>query len=220
MNFYRPRNMKDGYEPKDELEVYITSVAQHQLYTTQRPKVQPVLYPDQIETYAAQDSQIGKTTAARCYIKIGNNSILAVLDSDITVSIMSNKMIKKLDLKIIKPSTTMVANANRARVRALGKVVNVNENSLIKLEDNENKGTFDKFKFEDELLEEAKEYFTYKTSKIKCLETPKKNKLDGEKDIFAYNMNNLSQTNMLVHKIDTGNAVPIKQTPYRAAPSV
>ncbi|CAG8661664.1 16912_t:CDS:2 [Cetraspora pellucida] len=266
----------NGYEPENELEAYITSVAQHQPYTTQRPKgqpkkskinensqslpkkvspprprqkressiinklvpydvsddiinsranvtlgqilqypdqcqklakvlkcpllplVPPVLYPDQMKTHAAQDPQFGKTIATRCYIKIRNNPILAVLDSGAAVSIMFNKIVKKLDLKITEFSTTMVIIANRARVRALGKVVDVKlvvdrilvpttfqvikstdktlllgmdwfkriENPLMELEDDEDKGTFDEFEFEDESLEEAEGYFTCKTSGI------------------------------------------------------
>ncbi|CAG8650701.1 10488_t:CDS:2 [Cetraspora pellucida] len=107
---------------------------------------------------------------------------------------MSNKIVKKLDLKITEPFTIMVVTVNEVRVRALEKVVDVqmkyaqlyiNENRLyiqynykvtkisiscnkenlsIKLKDAENKDIFDEFKFEDELLEEAKGYFIYKTS--------------------------------------------------------
>ncbi|CAG8853042.1 7846_t:CDS:1, partial [Gigaspora margarita] len=40
-----------------------------------------------------------------------------------------------------------------------------------------------------------------------------------DKDIFARNVNDLGQTDIVTHEINTGTAVPIKQAPYRAAPS-
>ncbi|CAG8723931.1 692_t:CDS:2, partial [Cetraspora pellucida] len=88
---------------------------------------------------------------------------------------------EELDLKITEPSTTMVVTANRVRVRALGKVVEVElyvqydykvakipiscngENPPMEPEDEEDEGTFDEFEFEDESLEEAEGYFTCKT---------------------------------------------------------
>ncbi|CAG8606066.1 8942_t:CDS:2, partial [Cetraspora pellucida] len=203
---------------------------------------------------------------------------------------MSNRMVKKLDLKITEPSSTMVVTANGARVRALGKVVEVElyvqydykvakipiscngENPPMEPEDEEDEGTFDEFEFEDESLEEAEGYFTCKTSGIELFGNPWEDchspatylsyveellsnepepepeeeeflevkleksmcssslpleqcqraleKLDSEKDIFARDINDLGQMDVLVHEIDTGNAVPIKQAPYRAAPSV
>ncbi|CAG8773770.1 674_t:CDS:1, partial [Cetraspora pellucida] len=45
-------------------------------------------------------------------------------------------------------------------------------------------------------------------------------KLNSKKGIFARDLNDLGQTDVLVHEIDTGNAAPIKKAPYRAAPSV
>lgn len=41
-----------------------------------------------------------------------------------------------------------------------------------------------------------------------------------EKNIFAHDVNDLRQTNVVTHGIDTGSAVLIKQSPYWAAPSV
>ncbi|CAG8839056.1 3882_t:CDS:1, partial [Racocetra persica] len=46
------------------------------------------------------------------------------------------------------------------------------------------------------------------------------NFLNIKKAIFARDTNDISQTNLMIHEINTGSATPIKQTPYRAAPSV
>ncbi|CAG8830691.1 28494_t:CDS:1 [Gigaspora margarita] len=80
---------------------------------------------EDIETNVAQLTLNEWTTAARCYIRIKNNSIVAVLDSSAAMSLMSKKMMNKLDLKIDEPSTTIVVTTNRTRERALGKIKNV-----------------------------------------------------------------------------------------------
>ncbi|CAG8720146.1 16803_t:CDS:2, partial [Gigaspora margarita] len=76
--------------------------------------------------------------------------------------------------------------------------------SIVKHPESEN--TFDKFEYEDEVLDEAEEK---ELAHAKLLE---------EKDIFSQNMNDLGQTDIIIHKIVTGTVAPIKQAPYHAAP--
>lgn len=59
-----------------------------------------------------------RTTAARCYVRIKNNPIVAILDSGAAMSLMSKKMMDKLALKIDGPSTTVVLTVNGTRERA------------------------------------------------------------------------------------------------------
>src|ERR1700742_3021876 len=40
--------------------------------------------------------------------------------------------------------------------------------------------------------------------------------MKNHEDIFVKNKNELGKTNVVKHKIDTGNAKPIRQRPYRA----
>jgi hypothetical protein len=44
--------------------------------------------------------------------------------------------------------------------------------------------------------------------------------LANNKDIFARDMSQLGQTHLVTHHIDTGDAAPIKQRPYRTAPAL
>ncbi|CAG8737842.1 24157_t:CDS:2, partial [Cetraspora pellucida] len=44
--------------------------------------------------------------------------------------------------------------------------------------------------------------------------------LNDKKNVFAHDTNDLGQTTLTVHEIDTGSTTPIKQHPYHAAPSV
>ncbi|CAG8664047.1 17619_t:CDS:2, partial [Cetraspora pellucida] len=123
----------------------------------------------------------------------------------------------------------------------------VQENSSMDLEDVEDEGTFDEFEFEDELLEEAEGYFTGRTSGIELFENlwedcnspatylahveelpssepdPEEESLEAklERSMCSSSLPlEQWQTDALVHEIDTGSAVPVKKTPYRAAPSV
>ena len=44
--------------------------------------------------------------------------------------------------------------------------------------------------------------------------------LAGQRDIFAADMSELGETHLTTHRIDTGDAPPIKQRPYRTAPAL
>ncbi|CAG8778993.1 11869_t:CDS:1, partial [Gigaspora margarita] len=80
---------------------------------------------EDIETNVVQLTLSERTTTACCYIHIKNNPIVAILDSGTAMSLMSKKIMNKLDLKIDEPSTTVVVTVNRTRKRALGKIKDV-----------------------------------------------------------------------------------------------
>ncbi|CAG8559270.1 17916_t:CDS:2 [Gigaspora margarita] len=82
------------------------------------------LDPD-METNIVQPTNSEHTTAAHCYVRIRNNPVVAVLDSGAAMSLMSRRMMEKLNLKIDEPSTTVVVTANGTREHALGKVNNL-----------------------------------------------------------------------------------------------
>ncbi|CAG8687108.1 1917_t:CDS:2, partial [Cetraspora pellucida] len=91
--------------------------------------------------------------------------------------------------------------------------------------DVENEGTFDEFKFKDELLEEAEGYFISKISEELPSSKPdlkeeSLKKLNSEKGIFTYDLNDLEQMDALVYKIDTGSAISVKKASYHAASSI
>ncbi|CAG8518906.1 1392_t:CDS:2 [Cetraspora pellucida] len=89
-------------------------------------------------------------------------------------------------------------------------------------------GIFEEFKYEDKELKEAEGYFTDELADVEEFLTEEKDskeetleeKIKKVKDVFAKDMSDLGRMNMLEHKIDTGNAFPIKQTPYHAFPIV
>ncbi|CAG8636078.1 1395_t:CDS:2 [Cetraspora pellucida] len=83
------------------------------------------LKPIDMKVMTIQAITITKTTAAYCYIRIKENLIVAVLNSSTTISIILNKITKKLQLKINEPFTTMVIIVNGARVKALKKIINL-----------------------------------------------------------------------------------------------
>ncbi|CAG8474202.1 5821_t:CDS:2 [Gigaspora margarita] len=109
-----------GYYSEGE-DAFVTPMARHQLPFI----VKPNLPMEDIETNVAQLILNEWTIAARCYICIKNNPIVAVLDSGTAMSLMSKRIMNKLDLKIDEPSTTVVVTANGTRKRALGKIKNV-----------------------------------------------------------------------------------------------
>ncbi|CAG8493872.1 10832_t:CDS:2 [Dentiscutata heterogama] len=101
---------------------------------------------------------------------------------------------------------------------------------------------FDKFEYEDEALDNAEGYYTKEAPEDELYENlwedyqslaaslvippesgGKKNaheRLFIEQDIFAHSTNDLGQTDVMTHDIDTGTAPSIKQAPYRAALSI
>ncbi|CAG8469437.1 5700_t:CDS:2, partial [Dentiscutata heterogama] len=108
------------------------------------------------------------------------------------------------------------------------------------------KDLFDEFEYEDEALNEAKGYYTEEGLYNELFENPWRNQQDSpaleeslkdvplnphrkekalgmllvEKDIFARDVSDLGQTDLVTHEIDTSSASPIKQAPYYAAPSI
>jgi hypothetical protein len=66
-----------------------------------------------------------KTTAAKYHVHIKRNSVTAVLDSGVSVSIITNSLRKKLDLSIDRASNVVVITANGTRQRALGRIDNI-----------------------------------------------------------------------------------------------
>ncbi|CAG8678251.1 8246_t:CDS:2 [Cetraspora pellucida] len=74
-----------------------------------------------MKVMTTQAFTITRTTTTHCHIRIKENLIVAILNLDVTISIMSNKIAEKLQLKINEPSTTMVIVANKAKTKALEK---------------------------------------------------------------------------------------------------
>ncbi|CAG8741513.1 126_t:CDS:2, partial [Cetraspora pellucida] len=85
-----------------------------------RPLTTPVK-----ETNLADPKLSSRTTTAKCYVQIQNNSILAVLNSGAAVSIMSKGLARKLGLTIKEPSNTVIVIANGTRERMLGKLLEI-----------------------------------------------------------------------------------------------
>jgi hypothetical protein len=67
-----------------------------------------------------------RTTAAKCYVQIRQNPVVAVLDSGAAVSIITKSLKNKLGLKVDRESKVIVITANGDRQRALGQINNVN----------------------------------------------------------------------------------------------
>ncbi|CAG8766085.1 3997_t:CDS:2, partial [Cetraspora pellucida] len=72
-----------------------------------RPLITPVE-----ETNLVDPKPSSRTTAAKCYVRVKKNPILAVLDSGAAVSIISKRLMNKLGLTIQEPSTAIVVTAN------------------------------------------------------------------------------------------------------------
>ena len=65
-----------------------------------------------------------KTVAMKYYVNIKGQLVVTVLDSGAAISIITEKLMKKLGLRIDKDSKTIVVTANRARKKALGIITN------------------------------------------------------------------------------------------------
>lgn len=283
------------------------------------------------ETHHVRPASTCRTTAAKCYAKIEGKPIIAVLDSGAAVSIITKKLLDRLQMRIEEKSTTTVITANGTRERTLGKIRNVNvtikkitipttfqviesrdetlllgtdwfqrANARIHFDEqklylkyqgqsaevpishndatflqtpegtdvsDEDPDTCDEFEYESEELEEKEGYYTEERSDEELYENPWENMqspaiymttleeiptrdedrdeqrndveapkqnidirltkeeqeeattfFEKEKDLFARDITELTQTDVIHHAIDTGDAKPIKQALYRMAP--
>src|SRR6185295_1031263 len=78
--------------------------------------------PQPKETHHVKTEEVKRTTAAKCYIRIKKNPVVAVLDSGAAVSIITNKLRKKLKLVTDGPSKVIVITTNGSGQRALGQI--------------------------------------------------------------------------------------------------
>ena len=72
--------------------------------------------------YLQSEEDKRKTTAAKCYVRIKGNPVVAILDSGAAVSIITRKLMDKLKLSPDAPSKTIVVTANGTRERAIGQI--------------------------------------------------------------------------------------------------
>ncbi|CAG8781668.1 772_t:CDS:1, partial [Acaulospora morrowiae] len=77
------------------------------------------------ETNQVSSADMLKTTAAKCYVRVGDKTMVAVLDTGAAVSIITKRLADKLRLTINEKSTSVVVTANRTRERTLGKIKDV-----------------------------------------------------------------------------------------------
>ncbi|CAG8593029.1 24140_t:CDS:2, partial [Cetraspora pellucida] len=178
--------------------------------------------PIDIEVMTIQAFTIAKITTACCHIRIKENHIVAVLNSSAAISIILNKIVKKLQLKIDEPSTTIVIIANRAKVRRNSTSTPSNKSQSEKLQKPDDEDPFDDFKFNDKNLDKPDRFLTNQCSKLKLYNNPwfyhksptmylSDIKSVLEVDIFAETVDDLEQTSVYIHKINTESAFPIKQ---------
>jgi hypothetical protein len=126
--------IRKGLSQVDKFPPY--NVADNILNMPIRANVGQILrYPDQRrnmynswkKTYITEETNYAsnverKTSAVRCRVRIKGNPLIAVLDSGAAVSIITNKLMKKIGLAIGKPSNVFVITANGNRTRALGQI--------------------------------------------------------------------------------------------------
>ncbi|CAB4477813.1 unnamed protein product [Rhizophagus irregularis] len=65
------------------------------------------------------------TTTAKCKFHINQQPVIAVIDSEAAVSIMTTAMMKTLNLTIDEPSEYVIKTANRTRARSLEEIQNL-----------------------------------------------------------------------------------------------
>ena len=79
-----------------------------------------------VETnYLHSEEDKRRTTAAKCYVRIKGNPVVAILDSGAAVSIMTRRLMDKLGLEPDNPSKTIVVTANGTRERAIGQITDL-----------------------------------------------------------------------------------------------
>ena len=79
-----------------------------------------------VETnYLHSEEDKRKTTAAKCYVRIKGNPVVAILDSGAAVSIMTRRLMDKLGLEPDSLSKTIVVTVNGTRERALGQITDL-----------------------------------------------------------------------------------------------
>ncbi|CAG8529947.1 3268_t:CDS:2 [Acaulospora morrowiae] len=103
------RNKDYGRTCKKECHV-ISQVLERTVSSRPSTPIQPMTAP-------------GTTT--RCNVKIRNKPVVAVLNSETAVSIMSKKLLTKLGLQILEPSNAVIITANGTQERALGKLKDI-----------------------------------------------------------------------------------------------
>ena len=107
----------------DILNVQVSAnIGQMLQYPNQRRNLTKALRPSTTESNYANSNKERKTSAVRCRVRIKGNPVIAVLDSGAAVSIITNKLMKKIGLKIKDSSNVFVVTANGTKTRALGKI--------------------------------------------------------------------------------------------------
>ena len=76
--------------------------------------------------YLGSDEKKRRTTAAKCYIRVKGDPVVAILDSGAAVSIITKRLMDKLRLEMDTPSRTVVVTADGTKTRALGQISNLN----------------------------------------------------------------------------------------------
>ena len=78
-----------------------------------------------VETNYLTSDDSRKTTAAKYCIRIKGNPVMAILDSGAAVSIMTDKLRRKLRLEIDALSKTIIITADGTRARVLGQITSL-----------------------------------------------------------------------------------------------
>ncbi|CAG8586139.1 1639_t:CDS:2, partial [Ambispora leptoticha] len=115
------------YNVADDILSLPTNVTVGQIlqYPNQRRNLAKILKRPPIPKNLNFLKEPQRTTAVRCYIRIQNNPVLAVLDSGAAVSIITTQLLYKLGLKVDNNFTTTIIMATGARAKTLGKVKDV-----------------------------------------------------------------------------------------------
>ncbi|CAG8752705.1 742_t:CDS:2, partial [Cetraspora pellucida] len=117
----------------DILEIRANAtVGQLLQYSNQRRNLAKIIRrPPNLKEANLVDSQLKQcTTAVKCYMYIGDEPVVAILDTGAAVSIITKRLADHLELRINEESKTVVVIATGARERTLGKITKVNINIL------------------------------------------------------------------------------------------